>query len=359
MESLHDLVMTRQSEVDKLMEQSQEQQRENQIVKRKARVNEEMASKLQEDLQREKQRSERLEEALKEAMNKLDDSQVSGICNTATVESLRSEIKQMSKKHNETLSGLNNVQNNLLSTINQQHASQVNSLEKTVANLQRANLTLENERSRCLREKQSSDQRYYSLEQLCNNKENEYKGQIQLLLDRANNTEVQLDISLTAQQDLKREVVSLKEKLFEMQSTIKEMKSTHEKQTEQLKKELLNTGQENESLSIQIPTLRNQMETTRLECRHEMEKIKTDTERKIREAEVECEAMRVSKLNDQLKAKESRIAFEKAVELHQTSIEKMKSETTNMRMELEKIISDERSVNQVSDEIKHQERSPV
>ena len=103
------------------------------------------------------------------------------------------------------------------------------------------------------------------------------------------------------------------------------------------------------------------METTRLECRNEMEKIKTDTERKIREAEVECEAMRVSKLNDQLKAKESRIAFEKAVELHQTSIEKMKSETTNMRMELEKIISDERSVNEVSDEIdeiKHQERSP-
>jgi CRISPR/Cas system CSM-associated protein Csm2 small subunit len=164
--------MTRQSEVDRLMEQSQEQQRENQIVKRKARVNQEMASRLQEDLQREKQRSERLEGALKEAMNKMDDSQVSRICNAATVESLRSEIKQMSKKHNETLSGLNNVQNKLLSTINQQHASQVHSLEKTVANLQRANSTLENERSRCLREKQSSDQMYQSFERHCNNKEN-------------------------------------------------------------------------------------------------------------------------------------------------------------------------------------------
>jgi hypothetical protein len=129
------------------------------------------------------------------------------------------------------------------------------------------------------------------------------------------------------------------------------MKDKHEKTAEQLKKELLITGQENESLSIQIPTLRHQIETTRLECRKEMEKIKTEAERKIREAEVECEAIRVSKSNDQLKAKESRTAFEKAVALHQTLTEQMKSDAANMRMELEKIISDERSVNQVSEEV--------
>eukprot|EP00804_Cyclotella_cryptica_P008454 CCRYP_003960-RA/>CCRYP_003960-RA protein AED:0.09 eAED:0.02 QI:0/0/0/1/1/1/4/0/674 len=345
-ESLHNQLMTRQSEVDRLIEQCQLQERENHIAKRDARVNQETAARLREDLHREKQHLEQVEGALEEARNKIDDRQVSDISNTATVESLRSEIKRISKKHNETLSEFTQAQKRMLSAINQQHTTKVHSLEKAVTELQRAKAILENEHSRCLREKQSSDQRYYACEQQCNNKENEHKRQIQLLMDRANDAEVKLDTSLSAQQDLKREVASLEAKILEMHCAIKEMNGKHDKTTEQLKTELLNATKENEYMSIQIPTLRNQIETARLECRKEIEKIKSETERKLKEAEVECEALRVSKSNDQLKAKESRTAFEKAVVLHQTVIEQMKSEAKTVRIDLEKVISDERSASE-------------
>ena len=350
-ESLQNQLMMRQSEVDSLMEKCQIQERDTNAATREARVAKELASRLEEELHRAKVRNEQLEVGLKETRDKLEDSQVNSKTLATTVDSLQSEIKASMEKHKEDLSSIVTSQNKLLSTLKQQHASEIHTLEKTVAKTKLNNSTLESECSRCQRDKQSSDQRCLALENICTSRENEHQSLIQALSDRANDAELQLDTSLSVQQELSRKVALLEGKLLETQEAAKETSSKHNKTIEKIQNDLNNSRQENESLSVQIPNLRNQLEVLQLDCRREKEKMKSEVEQRLKQAQVECEAMRISQSNHHLKAKEAQQLHEKTVALHQSTVEQMKLESTSMRMELEKVISDERGVSQVSQSV--------
>jgi hypothetical protein len=330
------------------MEKCQARERETNAATREARVTKELVSRLEEQAHRAKVRNDQLEAGLKETRNKFEDSQVSNKTLTTTVESLRSELKMSLEKHKEDLSSFTKGQNKILSTLKQKHTSDVHTLEKTVANLQRVNSTLESERSRCQREKQSADQRCLALEKLYTSRENEHQSQIRDLTDRANAAELQSDISLSAQQELRRKVSALEGKLLEAQEAAKEMTSKSNKTIEKFQIDLNNARQENELLSIQIPKLRNQLEHMQLDCRKEKENGKLEVQQRLQQAQVEVEAMRIAQSNHQIMAKEAQQLHEKAVALHQSTIDQMKLESKSMHLQFEKVISDERGVSQVS-----------
>lgn len=208
---------------------------------------------------------------------------------------------------------------------------------------------MENERTRLQREKHSSDQRLLSMETLFANKENEHQVQVKKLMNRAFDAEAQLDASLSAQQDFKREIELQTSKLLELQASNKEMDDAHSKAIDKLQNELLCAKREHDNSAVQISMLESKLETTRRECQEEKEKMMVEVEKKIQETQIENEAIKASRSNDQRIAKEAQSSYDKAISLHQSTIDRMKIESKDVRMELEKLICEERSVNQVSE----------
>ena len=71
-------------------------------------------------------------------------------------------------------------------------------------------------------------------------------------------------------------------------------------------------------------------------------------EQQIRDAQVELKAMLVSRSNAEQKAKSARQAYETAFKLHETTVEQLQRDSKDVRVQLERVISEERTVSQVS-----------
>ena len=70
-------------------------------------------------------------------------------------------------------------------------------------------------------------------------------------------------------------------------------------------------------------------------------------EQQIRDAQVELKAILVSRSNAEQKAKGARQAYETAVKLHETTVEQLQRDSKDVRVQLERVISEERTVSQV------------
>jgi chromosome segregation ATPase len=210
---------------------------------------------------------------------------------------------------------------------------------------------LENEQAKLAREKQSSDQMCVALQKLFADKENEHQMQVKVLTERALDAEAQLDAGLSLQQELKRRVVELEEQVRELNDDKKERITKHQNAMEKMQDNLVKSSREKEALVDQISILQNQMETAQQNFIKERDKMLSEVEQRVHNAELKGEAMEVSRANEQLKAKEAVASYKKVVELHQTTVERMKSEAKDKRIELEKLINEEHCVSQVGQRV--------
>lgn len=329
------------------MEKNRLEEREHAAAKRNASVKHELAESLEAALHQTKSEYVQLEKALKETKDTLDNNQVDKKMLTTSVESLRSELTNTSEKYKEDLSLLTQCQNRALSTLKQEHFAQIHSLEKAIANLQYTNKRLENEFSKSQRDRQSSYQRCLALEKLFDDKNKDYLVQINALTNRALDAEAQLDTSLLEKQELKRSLDEAEGKLNQLKDSNKDMAYEHEKAIQIAQVKLHDTMQENEDFVSQLSALQNALDTTQRDCRQEREKMMAEVKRQLQEAQVQVETMKVSRSSQQTKAKEARISYEKAVTLHEATVQQMKSEAKDVRDELEKTIADERAISQV------------
>ena len=288
------------------------------------------------------------EKTLKETSNKLSDSQIDNKTLKTSAETLRSAMKSMAEKHKEALAELARDQDKVISALKRENAVHIQAIEKTSSDLQRANFSLETETSKLEREKQSLEQRCLALDKLISEIKLDYNEQIKLLTDRTLNAEARAENSVSDQHDLKKKVGWFEDKLREQTDINNQMTVEHSRTTEKLQNEFSIVDRENESLKNQVSMLQDRMELIRQQYEKEKEKMMLEVKQKIQCTELECEELKVSRSGEIVKAKEARAQFEKAVALHHSTIEKMKTESKTMRMELESQLSDERNISQVS-----------
>lgn len=351
LETMNGRLKARNEEMYALEERCKTLETETAASARDSRSKQEYIVSLEEIMYKEKLKSDQLEKMLKETKEQLEDGRVSYHSLQSTTESLRFELKATVDKHKANLMQLTQKQDTLLSKLKQEHAAQIYTLDKTVTSLQRANSTLENEQAKLAREKQSSDQMCVALQKLFADKENEHQMQVKVLTERALDAEAQLDAGLSLQQELKRRVVELEEQVRELNDDKKERITKHQNAMEKMQDNLVKSSREKEALVDQISILQNQMETAQQNFIKERDKMMSEVEQRVHNAELKGEAMEVSRANEQLKAKEAVASYKKVVELHQTTVERMKSEAKDKRIELEKLINEERCVSQVGQRV--------
>lgn len=310
-------------------------------------MKEELAASLDETLRQVKGQSDQLSKMLKDTKDKLAESKININTLETTIFSLRSELLKSTDRDKETLASFTQGQDKLLFTLKQEHASKIHSLEKSADDLHCLNSLLENDRAKLERDKQSSDKRCAALEKLLSSKEQELKALIKSSTDRALDAEARLDSSLSSQLDLKRKVVQLEEAMREIQETSKRSTSHHNKKMDSMQIDLANAQQENKEMANGVAKLQNQLEAAQREHRKEKDKMIREVEQQIQDTQVELKAMQVSRSNAEQKAKEARQAYETAVKLHDSTVEQLQNDSKDVRIQLEKVISDERTVSQV------------
>ena len=347
-EALRLQLAARDNEAENLTQTTQVQEREIAAAKRDARTKQELIHNMEGTLHKANGTIEQQESMLKETSDKLSESQMDNITLRTTVETLRSAIKSSAEKYKEHLAELVQCQDKTVSTLKREHAAHTHSIERANLDLQRTNSELETDMSRLQREKQSADQRCLVLERLISEKEKEYKVQIKLLTDRTLEAEAQVDNSVSTQHDLKKNVAWCEEKLREMTDKYNQMTAEHSRAIEKLQSEFGIVEQENESLTNQVSMLQDRMESIRQEYDKENEKLMVELDQKMQHAKIECEELKVLKSSEMLKAKEARTMLEKAVALHQSTIDGMKTDFKTTCIELENQVSDERNISQVS-----------
>lgn len=342
-EVLQQQLTSRNNEVDVLGEKNRVLDRELAAATRDATTKQDIIASLEEALHREKRQSEQYQKALNESNDKLAESRIENKTLSATVERLRSELKATVEDHKGKLVEFTQQQTKLLSSLKHEHAD----LEKTITRLQRVNSELEIERTKLSKDKQCSLQRGVVLEKLLADKTAEHEGQMKVITSRVHDAEAQLDTCLIEKQALAKQLECVEEQLKEVRDLAKELELSKTKIAEKLRGELLFAKQDNEHVANRMSKLQNDLETARRLFENEKEKMKDEVKHKIEEARMECESLKVLRSKEQLKAKESRAAYEKSVALHQATVERMKIEANDVRLELEKTISDERNISQV------------
>ena len=333
--------------VGNLTEASHVQEREKAAAQRDARMKKELAASLEETLRQVRNESEQLSKRLKDTKDKLAESQINNKTLESTIVSLRSELKSAADKHKETLTIFTNGQDKLLLTLKQEHASKIHSLEKTADEFRRLNSDLENDRAKLERDKHTSDKRSAALEKLLSSKQQELKAHMKSLTDRTLDAETRLDSSLSAQFDLKRKIDQLEESLREIQEANKTLIIHHNKEVGCMQTDLANAQQSNKEMFNRVTELQNQRREAEREYKKEKEKLMLKVEQQIRDAQVELKAILVSRSNAEQKAKGARQAYETAVKLHETTVEQLQRDSKDVRVQLERVISEERTVSQV------------
>lgn len=348
MEALACQLSLRNSEVDDLSEKYRVLERERNAAKRDAKAKEELVSSLGDTLHREKGQAELFRKELKETNERLAESLVQNKTLLETVASLRSELKSTVEAHKSNLADFTQSQTKLLSSLKQEHTDKIAAFEKNAADDQCAIASLEHERSVLGREKQSSEKRTLNLEKHLSDREVEHQRQIKALSNRVLDAEAQLDACLSEKLAFKRHISKVEEQLSEAMQANREMELNHNKVAEKLQGQLTSTKQDNEAISNHNQRLQSEIESLRREVNYEKDNMRSEVERQIQDAQVECESLRVSRANEQIKAKQSHDALEKAVNLHKSTVEELRLESNEVRAELEKTISDERNISQVS-----------
>ena len=347
---------SKQNEIDNLSEKYKQLQRETHLSKRDAKSNADAVIALQESMRQTKFRNEQLESSLKDTRNQLDDNQISNHSLKTKNDCLQSEIKSMVEQHKEHISTWTKGQDAVVSAMKQQYAAEAQTQEKLVDNLRRANSVLENERSRCQRDQQSLEIRCSALEKTLVIRDKEQNERFKELLHRSAKSDEQLDTSRSLEKELKRKVAIMEGKLATLHDTAKGMEAQHVKAVDGLQKELVSLKQENESLSSQLEYVKGEMENASQEFSKNKQTMQLAMEHKVKVSEIECEALRMSKASEQLKTKDSEGLHEKQILMYTTLLEQTKAEKKESRIELERTISDEREISQVSTMIGNQHR---
>ena len=343
-EDLHAQLACRQTEIDKLSEKCHQLRRDFDHVNRDAKTNADIILSLRESIRLFKSKNEQLEMSLNDTRDQLADSQVCQHKLQTMCDCLQVEIKGMVDKHKDQIS---NRQNKIVATLKQQHFADNQNQEKLIDSLRRANSLLENDRARYERDRQSLEHRCETLEKLLANGDNKQQEHLNELLHRAAKSEDHLNTSRSMEKEWKKKVVLLEEKVTALQNAAKDKEVERSKYVEGLQKDLNFSRCENQLLSNQLQSLKEELEKTCLQCAKDKQTMQHAMEQRMRDAEVECEALRAGKKIEMLKTKESQNLHEKQLQMQQGLLDKLKVEKKELRIELEKTISDEREVSQV------------
>jgi chromosome segregation ATPase len=335
---------SKQSELDKLVEKCHQLERDVHTTKHETKVASATNTSLQESNRQMKQRNEQLGIALQETKDNLDDNRITQHKHETTIKAMQNEIQEMVEQHKADISSWTKDQQKIVAAVEHKYLSEIQPHEKLVDNLRRANSLLADDKAKYQRDLQSSNRRCSELEKLLIDRDNAQQSRVNDLSQRASEAEAKLDVSHSTEMELKRRISALERQIREMQDVNKDLGAKHGKEVDSLHKNLLSMKQDNQSLSIQVSSLKEELNAARLEFTKEKQKMNLAIERKMKEAIVENEALRASKLNGQLKLKEAQALYEKSASIHQATVDKMKAEMKDVYSELETNISDERDV---------------
>ena len=302
------------------------------------------AHSLKNDLRRCTAEQTALELKLQSTRDELAESKISQVKYQTKNERLETEIKSMVEKHKDQLSNWTKEQTKCIDTLKEQHLEETRSQQKLIDNLRRANTSLESDSAQYRRDQLSSQQRCSKLERLLEHREEEHRDNVNTLLNRANDAEIQLDMCVKKEKNLKSTVSSLEEKLTALQ-TDKEDEARHStKVVEGLQREVTSLNDSNIELSTQVSQLQDEIATTKEVCAKQIEKMNQMTEHKVKQIKVECEALRVRNQKDNITIKELEVSIEKQAELHQATVSQLVSGSKEKAIQLGNTIADEREV---------------
>lgn len=304
----------------------------------------ETAHSMKNDLRRCTAEQNALELKLKTTRDELEENKISQAKSETKNERLETEIKSMVEKHKDQLCQWTKGQTKCIDTLKEQHLEENRSQQKLIDNLRRANTSHESECAQYRRDLQSSQQRCSKLEKLLKTREEEHRDNANTLLNRASDAETQLDMCVKKEKSLKSTVSSLEEKLATLQTDTERNEAQQSKVVEGLQREVTSRKDSNMELSTQVLQLQDEIATTKEVCNNQTLKMKQQSEHKVKQIEVECEALRVRNQKDNITIKELEVSIKKQSELHQATVSQLVSDSKEKAIQLGNVIEDEREV---------------
>eukprot|EP00569_Conticribra_weissflogii_P010141 CAMPEP_0171369318 /NCGR_PEP_ID=MMETSP0879-20121228/7292_1 /TAXON_ID=67004 /ORGANISM="Thalassiosira weissflogii, Strain CCMP1336" /LENGTH=765 /DNA_ID=CAMNT_0011877617 /DNA_START=1 /DNA_END=2298 /DNA_ORIENTATION=- len=335
-----------QSNVEYLTEQNDELQQAEYSSKRSAKAQTDTITSLHESIRKAKLQTEQLESSLKENKDRLEESILFRHKLQSKCDSLEAEIESTVKHHKEIITSWTKDHEKIIFAITEQYTAKIRTQEKVIEKLESSNAFLENEQSRCQRDRLSLEIRCSALEKTLHARDKEQKKHYDDVMARAEAAEEELVASRMVAKDCKRNNEMLENKLTTLKDRIKMAESLHEKNEKELREEILTAKQENEKLSTLITSLKEVSEKTIKEYASNKRNMQSTLEKELKEAGLECQALRASKANQQRKLHEIQDMMEKQKSIDEELIHQMKIEGTEIRAGLERTISKEREVSQ-------------
>lgn len=337
-----------QSNVEYLTEKNDELQQAEYSSKSSAKAQTDTITSLHESIRKAKLQNEQLESSLKENKDRLEESILFRHKLQSKCDSLEAEIESTVKHHKDIISSWTKDQEKIISAITEQYTAKIRTQEKVIDKLESSNAFLENEQSRCQRDRQSLEIRCSALEKALCARDKEQKKQYEEVMARAEAAEEELVASRLVVKEYKRNNEVLEDKLITLKDRIKKAETMHERNEKELRKEILTAKQENEKLSTLITSLKEVSEKTNKEYADNKRNMQSTLEKELKEAGLECQALRASKANQQRKIHEMQEMMGKQISMDEELIQQMKTEGAEIRAGLERTISKEREVSQVS-----------
>lgn len=226
----------------------------------------------------------------------------------------------------------------------EQHRLEIQSQQKLIDDLRRSNSSLDNDIGKCKRDLQSSQQRCTALEKLLSGRETAHRDALHKLLHSATEAETRLEDAGLNAKELKSKITTTEGKLAALHMETKEKEARHDKVAKGLQRELHSMQEQNQTLSSRIPYLEDTTSQAQIICTKEKQKMQQVTEHKVRDASIECEALRVANENEKLKVRETGDLLEKQDLLNQATLEQLTREKKELTARMEKALSDERDV---------------
>ena len=250
----------------------------------------------------------------------------------------------MVEMHKTQVSSWTKGQNKLKETMKVQQREELQSLNKKFDAVKRANASLENDSSQLRRDLQSCQQHCSALEKSLSSRENEHNHKLNTLVESNTKAETRLEISLVKEKELKASVSTLEDKVVALNSELKENTTRQNETIDGLHKQMTMLKEKNQALSTQIPQLKEEVTSTRQACEKETQKWKQETEHKVKEIEIECEALRIANASERLMVQENKDLLAKQSSLFQSSIDQLTAEKKDLTINMGNVIKDERQV---------------
>lgn len=346
-EDLNMQLASQQDEMEKYSDKMIEAEQRANLAKEKAKMNADATTAIQDALRCSKAKNEQLDAKLRETRNQLDDSQISQHKLSSVNDRLGLEVRAMAEKHKSDISSWLKGQNKIIATAKQLHLEETQSQQKLVGNLRQENSSLTRNSAQISRELQSCQQRCSVLEKQLAGVGSEHRNALENILNRATDAEGKLAISQMVETELKKNLSKLEDNLASVQLGMKNKDVEHNNLYDRLKRDLRSMKEENQAMrSKQIPYLEEEVRKVQQRCVKEKQNIQEETERKMRDVQVGCDALRAAMENEKLKSQELEDLLEKEKSSHRSTLDQIVAGKNDIVTQMEQECRREREVGQ-------------